>query len=75
MQANDDRLRQLGAARFIDERELAAMTGLKTRTLQRWRVFGKGPRFHKLGGAVRYQLVDVEAWLATCTVGGGGATR
>jgi predicted DNA-binding transcriptional regulator AlpA len=74
MQANEDKLRQLSAVRFIDERELAAMTGLKARTLQRWRVFGKGPRFHKLGGAVRYELADVEAWLPACPVGGGGST-
>jgi predicted DNA-binding transcriptional regulator AlpA len=71
MQAQQGTERQPGPPRFIDERELAAMTGLKVKTLRRWRVFGKGPRFHKLGGSVRYELRDIEAWLESCPVGGG----
>ena len=49
------------------------MTGLKVKTLRRWRVFGKGPRFHKLGGSVRYELHDIEEWLEACPMGGGTA--
>lgn len=73
MEAHQNAERQPGVTRFMDERQLAAMTGLKAKTLRRWRVFGRGPRFHKLGGAVRYEIRDVEAWLAACPVGGGEA--
>ncbi len=31
-------------------------------TLANWRVKGKGPRFVKVGGRVRYPIVDVEQW-------------
>jgi len=75
MQGDQVERAQETARRFIDERELARITGLKAKTLQRWRVFGKGPRFHKLGGAARYDLRDVEVWLAGCPVGGGGPGR
>jgi predicted DNA-binding transcriptional regulator AlpA len=47
----------------IGEHEVSTMTDLSVLTLRRWRSQGKGPRFLKLGGAVRYRLSDVEAWL------------
>lgn len=31
------------------------------RTLGQWRYEGRGPAYVKIGGAVRYRLVDVEA--------------
>lgn len=31
-------------------------------TLANWRVKGKGPRFVKVGGRVRYPIADVEKW-------------
>lgn len=33
------------------------------RTLERWRSAGGGPRFVKMGRAVRYRLADLDAWL------------
>jgi predicted DNA-binding transcriptional regulator AlpA len=57
--------------RYLCEREVAAMLGLSTKTLQSWRLFGKGPRYWKLCGAVRYDVTDLEAWLKSCPVGGG----
>ncbi|HME73974.1 MAG TPA: helix-turn-helix domain-containing protein [Myxococcota bacterium] len=43
----------------------AAHLGLSPRTLERWRVLGTGPVFRRLGRAVRYSLVDLEAFAAT----------
>jgi predicted DNA-binding transcriptional regulator AlpA len=38
--------------------------GLKRNTLERWRTFGKGPRFLKLDNhLVRYAKSDLDAWL------------
>lgn len=39
MQAQQRTERQPGPPRFVDERALAAMTGLKVKTLRRWRVW------------------------------------
>lgn len=34
-----------------------------TATLHIWRGQGRGPRYCKLGGKVRYRLADLERWL------------
>ncbi len=43
--------------------QVAEFTQIKKQTLARWAVEGKGPKFIKLGGAVRYRRDDVLAWL------------
>lgn len=43
--------------------EAAEYTRLSVPTLNRFRVTGEGPKFLKLGGAVRYRKSDIEAWL------------
>jgi predicted DNA-binding transcriptional regulator AlpA len=48
---------------LADTIETAKRLGLSTSCLNKWRVYGKGPRFVKLGKAVKYRLTDVEAWL------------
>jgi predicted DNA-binding transcriptional regulator AlpA len=53
--------------RCIGERQLAELTNLTAQTLRRWRCEGKGPRFLRLGGAVKYRMSDVESWLAANT--------
>lgn len=35
---------------------------MSERTLERWRCFGEGPSFLKLGGRVLYRLSDVQAY-------------
>ena len=37
-------------------------------TLRWWRSIGRGPQFIKCGGAVRYRLEDLEAWLNANTI-------
>ena len=49
---------------YISTREVAAFLGLSPRTLDRYRVTGAGPKFHKFGNRVRYLRADVEAWAA-----------
>ena len=57
-------LKQEQSGRCIGEHKLSAMTALSVLTLRKWRSQGRGPRFLKLGGAVRYRLSDVEAWIS-----------
>ena len=49
---------------LLPTRQAAAELGLSPRTLERWRVLGTGPVFRRLGRAVRYALVDLEAFAA-----------
>lgn len=49
---------------YLTEREVAQMGVASVRTLQAWRLLRRGPRYIKVGRAVRYRTADVEAWLA-----------
>ena len=48
----------------LDTRAAARHVGLSKSTLEKLRVFGGGPRYLKLGTAVRYRTEDLDAWLA-----------
>jgi hypothetical protein len=47
---------------YLTERDVAERWRLSPKTLQNWRVAGRGPRFWKFGQAVRYRLDDVIAF-------------
>jgi len=49
---------------YMGTREAAAFLGLSPRTLDRYRVTGEGPAFHKFGTRVRYARADLEKWAA-----------
>ncbi len=49
---------------LLNEREAARRLSLRIATLRRWRWAGKGPRFLKLCGAVRYDPADLEAFIS-----------
>jgi len=46
--------------------EAAQLLGLAKSTLNKWRVYGTGPTFIKLGRAVRYRRSDLDAYMASC---------
>jgi len=48
---------------FLDTIEAAQHLGLKKTTLEAWRCRGGGPRFAKLGRAVRYRKADLDDWI------------
>ncbi len=47
---------------YLNTREAAAWLSLSPRTLDRYRVSGDGPVFHRFGGRVRYLVADLETW-------------
>jgi hypothetical protein len=53
----------------FNEADLAALTSISKRTWQKHRLFGRGPRFYRLGGAVRYDLPEVLEWIKSHGVG------
>jgi predicted DNA-binding transcriptional regulator AlpA len=58
--------------RFLTTEQVAEITGISKRTLEKWRGFpGMGPRWRRLHGAVRYDSADIDAWLDSCPAGGG----
>jgi predicted DNA-binding transcriptional regulator AlpA len=64
---------QLAATkRFVSDAEIEAIFGISRRTLQNWRVLGRGPIYRKFGSSVRYNLTDLEAWIEKSPTGGAG---
>ncbi len=59
---------------LIDEDEAARLLAVSPRTLATWRVRARGPAFVKVGGAVRYRLADLEAYVASRLRAEGEAT-
>jgi predicted DNA-binding transcriptional regulator AlpA len=52
----------------LDEHEAARVLGLKVATLRAWRLKKKGPRFLRMGRAVRYRPADLADYIAARTV-------
>lgn len=51
----------------LSEHRAAELLGLSVRTLQRFRVEGRGPRYLKLGRKrVAYSEADIAAWIEHC---------
>ena len=54
----------LNHARAIDAKQLAEVLGLSVRTVRRLDSSGKLPRPLRIGGAVRWSLEEIAAWMA-----------
>jgi predicted DNA-binding transcriptional regulator AlpA len=46
-----------------DEKRVAAFLCISLGTVRRWRLLRQGPKFLKIGAAVRYRPEDLEEWL------------
>ena len=64
-------LRSSGESSWLAEEEVnlttkqaARLLGLSVSTLNKWRCYGTGPRFLKLGRAVRYRRPDLDAFIS-----------
>lgn len=57
---------------YLTTEQLSEMIGVATATLEnwRWKDRGEGPRWIKMGAAVRYLRSDVEAWIEENRKGG-----
>ena len=49
---------------FLTTRQAATLLSLSPRTLDRYRVAGKGPPFHRFGSRIAYARADLEEWAA-----------
>lgn len=49
---------------LLDTERVAKVCGLSEVTLRKWRITGDGPRFVRLGRAIRYRRADLDAFLA-----------
>ena len=56
---------------LLNEHDVARITSLSVASVRRWRLLRLGPKYIKIGAAVRYKREDVAAWLETRPSGGG----
>lgn len=57
--------------KLLNEQDVARLTGLSVASVRRWRLLQRGPKYLKIGAAVRYRAEDISAWLETRPSGGG----
>ncbi len=48
--------------RYLNTHQAGEYLGLSPRTLDRYRVKGSGPVYHRFGGRIRYLAADLDAW-------------
>ena len=58
-----------GPRRLVTEKQAAEYLSRKVRTLQKDRLLGAGLPYYKILGSVRYDLSEIEAFLAQCARG------
>jgi predicted DNA-binding transcriptional regulator AlpA len=56
---------------LLNEHDVARVTGLSVASVRRWRLLRQGPKYLKIGAAVRYKPEDILAWLESRPSGGG----
>jgi len=56
-------------------RQLAEYIGISRSRLAAWRVQGRGPKFVKVGGRIRYRFAAVDEWLKQNEVANTGEGR
>ncbi len=54
------------APELLNEHQVAKFLQLSVASVRRWRLFRTGPKYLKIGAAVRYRREDVEDWLSSC---------
>ncbi len=55
---------------LLTEYDIARITGMSVASVRRWRLLRQGPKYLKIGSAVRYRSEDIAAWLASRPTGG-----
>ena len=56
---------------LLTEHDVARITGLSVASVRRWRLLRQGPKYLKIGAAVRYKPEDISEWLESRPSGGG----
>jgi hypothetical protein len=53
-----------GPPGLLTVQEVATLLRCSVSSLNKWRLFGNGPTFIKVGSRVRYRLSDIALWVA-----------
>ncbi|WP_293873307.1 helix-turn-helix transcriptional regulator [Sphingomonas sp. UBA978] len=50
--------------KLLTTKEAAPLVGVRPKTLENWRVLGRGPQHIRAGRNIAYDVSDIEAWKA-----------
>lgn len=56
---------------LLNEHDVAGICKLSLATIRRMRLLSTGPKYLKIGAAVRYRRDDLASWLGSRPTGGG----
>lgn len=56
---------------LVSSPDAARYLGLQEGSLRQMRMRGEGPRYYKIGRAVRYRISDLDKWIDAQPTGGG----
>ena len=59
---------------WITQGQFAALVGVNTRTVVRWRETGYGPKAYRIGDKIKYKRLEAFAWLDDQELGPGELT-
>lgn len=51
-----------------NEKQAAKFLGMSVKWMQQARCYGRGPKYIKIGRSVRYNVADLEAYIASRTI-------
>ena len=57
-------------ANLLNEHDVARITDMSVASVRRWRLLRQGPKYIKIGAAVRYKPDDISTWLESRPMGG-----
>jgi len=55
---------------LLNEHQVAQLVALSVASVRRWRLLRIGPKYLKIGSAVRYRPADISTWLESRPMGG-----
>jgi predicted DNA-binding transcriptional regulator AlpA len=55
---------------LLNEHDVSRVVGLSVASIRRWRLLRQGPKYLKIGAAVRYKPEDLAVWLESRPSGG-----
>jgi predicted DNA-binding transcriptional regulator AlpA len=53
--------------RLVSAKEAARILGVHPNTLCKWRIYGRGPQFIKVGRRIRYSTNKISTWMSERT--------
>jgi predicted DNA-binding transcriptional regulator AlpA len=55
---------------LLNERQVSEVLSISVASVRRWRLLRQGPKYVKIGAAVRYKPEEVAAWIESRPTGG-----